>query len=415
MNIKALLIGESPVVLWSLSSRERLQRQLKSLAIALAEDTPGAKHVAPEESRYLLVRCDFLFETRTFQALLQKEEFLLLSDDHTEVAAAIVGTAQAENMARLMEQQFADRQSDVPQVSTAGEGSSEQISKSLASGDRSALSVYDKKLRRATPPLLEQLTSERIRELEDELYGNAYKGVTDLVTKWVWPRPAKYLVNFCAKRDISPNQVTSVGLLLVILSGFFFYRGYFAFGLVAGWIMTLLDTVDGKLARVRVQSSEAGNLFDHGIDLIHPPFWYLLWGMGLAHLGYSVPITLAGSLIFIGYIGGRLAELAFQQICGGSIFVWRPFDSWFRLITARRNPCLIILTATLFAPLAGFWMVVGWTLLTTIILWIRVVQGCIVRSQTGQKLPSWLEEPDASDRYPRDYPVFSRTLGAYGS
>lgn len=364
----------------------------------------------------MLIRCDFLFEIRSFQSLLQKEEFLLLADDQRQVAAAIVDAAHAGEVAHLMEKQFAQQQSGALLPGESREYATAALGQSLPSGDRSALYVYDEELRRATPPLLKPLTPERTGELEDELYGNAYKGVTDLVTKWLWPRPAKHLVHLCAGRSITPNQVTSIGLLLVILAGFFFYLGHFAAGLIAGWIMTLLDTVDGKLARVRVESSPAGNLFDHGIDLIHPPFWYLLWATGLAQLGYPLPVALAGTLIFTGYIGGRLAELAFQQICGGSsIFTWRPFDSWFRLITARRNPCLIILTAALLlgAPLAGLWAVVAWTLVTTLVLWVRVAQGYMARRETGGKLPSWLEEPDAVDRYPRDYPVFSRTRGAY--
>jgi phosphatidylglycerophosphate synthase len=42
-----------------------------------------------------------------------------------------------------------------------------------------------------------------------------------------------------------------------------------------------LDTVDGKLARVTVTSGRFGHCFDHIIDLIHPPVWYILWGRGL--------------------------------------------------------------------------------------------------------------------------------------
>jgi phosphatidylglycerophosphate synthase len=45
--------------------------------------------------------------------------------------------------------------------------------------------------------------------------------------------------------------------------------------------MTLLDTVDGKLARVTVASSKFGHVLDHGVDIVHPPFWYLAWGLGL--------------------------------------------------------------------------------------------------------------------------------------
>ena len=50
-------------------------------------------------------------------------------------------------------------------------------------------------------------------------------------------------------------------------------------------------------------------------------------------------------LILIGYIGGRLCEGAFQLwIASFDIFIWRPMDSFSRLITARRNPNLILLT-----------------------------------------------------------------------
>ena len=53
--------------------------------------------------------------------------------------------------------------------------------------------------------------------------------------------------------------------------------------------MTFLDTVDGKLARVTVNSSYFGHLFDHAIDLISPPFWYLIWGLGLESWQPGIP------------------------------------------------------------------------------------------------------------------------------
>ena len=81
--------------------------------------------------------------------------------------------------------------------------------------------------------------------------------------------------------------------------------------------MTFLDTVDGKLARVTVTSTRLGNIFDHGIDLVHPPLWYLAWGIGLAleppAIG-GVPLSLLFGVILAGYIGGRLCEGAFQLL-----------------------------------------------------------------------------------------------------
>ena len=56
-------------------------------------------------------------------------------------------------------------------------------------------------------------------------------------------------------------------------------------GVLSGFIFMVLDTVDGKLARCTGASSKWGNVFDHGIDLIHPPFWWWAWEHGLAAYG----------------------------------------------------------------------------------------------------------------------------------
>ena len=131
-------------------------------------------------------------------------------------------------------------------------------------------------------PYVLPVTAENRGALEQLAFSGAYKGVTDLVTKWLWPVPAQWATRACVRMGITPNQVTAASLVLVIVAGVLFARGEFGWGLLAGWIMTFLDTVDGKLARVTVTSTRLGNIFDHGIDLVHPPLWYLAWGIGLA-------------------------------------------------------------------------------------------------------------------------------------
>ena len=61
--------------------------------------------------------------------------------------------------------------------------------------------------------------------------------------------------------------------------------------MAAGLGFMVLDTVDGKLARCTITSSKWGNVFDHGIDLVHPPFWWWAWAVGLA--AYGTPISTA--------------------------------------------------------------------------------------------------------------------------
>jgi len=256
---------------------------------------------------------------------------------------------------------------------------------------------FEMGLRKLDRPYVLRIRAERQAVLEQLLFSGAYKGVTDLVTKWLWPAPAQQVTRWCVHAGVTPNQVTAMSLVLVILALALFARGDYGWGLLAGWIMTFLDTVDGKLARVTVTSTQLGNIFDHGIDLIHPPLWYLAWGMGLALSdasiwGFALPVIY--SVIFATYIGGRLCEGAFQLwIARFSIFTWRPFDSYFRLIVARRNPSMIMLTAGLCAgrPDLGLLAVAAWHALSMGILVVRLLQGAGARLR-GKAVLSWFTE-----------------------
>jgi phosphatidylglycerophosphate synthase len=170
-----------------------------------------------------------------------------------------------------------------------------------------------------------------------------------------------------------------------------FWRGDFALGLLAAWLMTFLDTVDGKLARVTLTATRLGNVFDHGIDLMHPPFWWWAWFAGLGAAGFAMPDqSLLLAVVVGGYILQRVEEGIFIKSFGIEMHIWRPFDSWFRLITARRNPNLVLLTAgTLFGgPDLGMIAVAAWTAVSLSIHTMQILQA-LAAHRKGQ-LVSWL-------------------------
>jgi len=175
--------------------------------------------------------------------------------------------------------------------------------------------------------------------------------------------------------------------------------------------------VDGKLARVSVASSRIGHVLDHGIDLVHPPFWYIAWGLGLGTAqAAGMQVELLCWLVGAGYVAGRLIEAAFHQLGHCGMFSWRPFDAWFRLITARRNPCLVVLTLGTAAGRAdlAFIGVVGWTLASSGIGFLRLLYAAGVRWRAGQPLDSWLKDGERAEReHPRAWRTFSATRGAY--
>jgi phosphatidylglycerophosphate synthase len=248
---------------------------------------------------------------------------------------------------------------------------------------------FIRKLRRRVEVSAHSIADERVRAVEKRLFGNVYKGVTDVVTKYAWPWPAFHVTRAVSRLGITPNMVTSVGLVMVFVAAWFFFSGELAWGLAAAWLMTFLDTVDGKLARVTVTSSPFGNFLDHGTDIIHPPIWWycLAHGVALIDPGQARSIWAAFWVILGCYLIGRIVEIAFHRVFGFNQFIWRPFDSRFRLVVSRRNIILLIMTIGLIVGAAteAFLACAGWSIISTIIQVVRIGQAYASRPIT-----SWL-------------------------
>jgi phosphatidylglycerophosphate synthase len=254
--------------------------------------------------------------------------------------------------------------------------------------------LENEELRKKERPFMERLEPGTVRSLERASYFGAYKGVTDLLTKYLWPEWALVLTRWAARIGMTPNQVSLIGALLCVLATWLFYEGRYWPGLAAGLVFMVLDTVDGKLARCTVTSSKIGEVIDHGIDLVHPPFWWWAWGVGLHVYGRPLPQDLFWwtlAVIVGGYVVQRLIEGVFIVRFGMHIHVWRRFDSRFRLITARRNPNMVILLAFLIAgrPDWGLVAVAAWTVISLVVHIVQLVQAMAARA-AGRPVVSWL-------------------------
>jgi phosphatidylglycerophosphate synthase len=251
-------------------------------------------------------------------------------------------------------------------------------------------------LRKRGRPFVLPLDAADPEPVERAAYDGAYKGITDLLTLYLWRRPAFYLTRWAARACLSPNCVTLVGGLLCVLAFFLFWNAQYWWGVLAGFSFMVLDTVDGKLARVTGASSKWGNVFDHGIDLIHPPFWWWAWEHGLDAYGMPHEPFFELMMMWIvigGYVAQRIIEGIFIRRFGGiHIHVWQKIDSKFRLVTARRNPNMVILVVALLfgRPDIGLEYVAWWTLASLIFHGVRLAQAS-EKAARGIKIRSWLE------------------------
>ena len=260
--------ADSPLRVWGLPSEVRLQRQL---------ERAGAVEDDPQAQRLVLLRADWVYDDALVRGLVG-------ADDDVALMAPDGGVVALGCRPRCGDR----RRRAARRTARACHGPALVTPAQIADG-------YNDALRKREPPYLMPLTAADLPAIERRIFAGSYKGVTDLVTLYVWPRPAR-AVTRCARtpasrRTRSPRRACCWCSRRWRCSGPATTAGAW----LAAWVMTFLDTVDGKLARVTLTSSRWGNVFDHSIDLIHPPFWWWAWIVGLPAPDFSLPAGQPGA------------------------------------------------------------------------------------------------------------------------
>ncbi|MEM7491042.1 MAG: CDP-alcohol phosphatidyltransferase family protein, partial [Pseudomonadota bacterium] len=277
---------------WSMAPVERLRRILARAGVTEFgpwEGVLGIERTVPGRS-HLILRADHEYAPILLADLADRPGTVLTHDGRP--VAAHVDASLAEGAAADVEA-----------------GRIEALAGLPALAPEALSSAHDKALRKREVPYVMPIRPDTVDAVERRTFEGSYKGVTDFVTRHVWPVPARAATRWCAANGISPNTVTTVSLVLVLLAMALFWFGFFVTGAIVGWAMCFLDTVDGKLARTTVNSSKWGNVYDHGIDLIHPPFWYWAWFVGVVGAGVaSDAMVWSLWVIIVGYVVQRIQE-----------------------------------------------------------------------------------------------------------
>ena len=374
------LIGDSTAELWFERPTERLCRSFAGAGVLQVVEEA---QLTSQQGSLILAQADAVIDTPLVKALIATPGAILLSNGRQAgLPLAIHAPAGlAIEAAEVLRRGHCD---------TVPNGL-----KPMPVADLGA--SYWQALRKREEPYALLSGHEDAAHTEWRMFMGTYKGATDLVTKWLWPRPAFYVTKFCARFGITPNQVTAVSLVMVIAAFYWFWEGAWLLGLLVAWLMTFLDTVDGKLARITLRSSKFGNFFDHSIDLVHPPFWYWAWAVGVQAGPNSLAAdTLIAVLAII--IGGYILQRVIEGIAiwrlGLEIHVWRKIDTWFRLVTARRNPNLVLLTLSIVIgrPDLGLVSVAVWTAVCLLLHLFQLFQAFAAVGKGG-RLRSWMAGP----------------------
>ncbi|MDO9314980.1 MAG: CDP-alcohol phosphatidyltransferase family protein [Burkholderiaceae bacterium] len=233
--------------------------------------------------------------------------------------------------------------------------------------DEQEFPAYMDKLRRSLPYWIHAVNDAATRRrLERQMFWDNYKGSTDLLTRYVYPPLVWPLVRLCVRLGLHPNTVTLLSIVLTIAAVPLFARGDFLLGFVCAYGMSVLDSVDGKLARLTLTDSKIGNVLDHGTDIVHPPFWYFafVWGLG-AHSADD-PLYQAAIWMIVFYVADRIVLSIAKRRIGFALHAATRLDGIVRSFIARRNITMTIMAVSILLGVgaAGFYIITAWQGLT---------------------------------------------------
>jgi phosphatidylglycerophosphate synthase len=243
--------------------------------------------------------------------------------------------------------------------------------------DAARVDDYIVSMRRHVRPLcFPTLRAQERRLAERIIMDAAQKGTLDFPAYVHAPIETAIVALLCKTR-ITPNQVTIAGFIIGCGATAAFVIGRVGLGLLAALAFGVVDGLDGKLSRVKVETTERGK-WEHHLDyLIENSWWtaiaFHLWQTAQFPNAFYFLALLIGSHLVDEFVKRR-AKMATGRLLDDVA----PFDRAFRLIAARRNVYVWVLAAgfLLGAFPKSYAIICGWAAVTAAVHLVRSVWIC---------------------------------------
>jgi phosphatidylglycerophosphate synthase len=232
-------------------------------------------------------------------------------------------------------------------------------------------------MRRHVRPLCFPAPPEQDRRLAERvILDSAQKGTLDLPAYVHAPIETRIISLLCKTR-ITPNQITIAGLIIGFSATAAFATGHVGLGILAALIFDIVDGLDGKQSRVKIETTERGK-WEHHLDYLVENSWWVviafhLWRSGqLPNAFYFLALLIASHLL------DEFAKRRVKIARGRLLDDVMPFDRAFRLIAARRNVYVWILACgfLLGAFPQSYAIICGWAAISAAIHLVRTVWIC---------------------------------------
>jgi phosphatidylglycerophosphate synthase len=223
------------------------------------------------------------------------------------------------------------------------------------------------------------------RSAERVILESAQKGTLD-IPALVHAPIETFIVSKLCKTPITPNQLTVISNIVAWCATILFAIGHLGWGIAVALAVGVLDGLDGKLARVKLETSKAGEL-EHFFDVLFENSWWIAIAYHL-HVSGKLPNAFWFlALLLIAEVFAGLARGSIVRCFGKSISELGRFDRLVRLIGGRRNVYVWILALgiALGAPAFAFKLVAWWEVATAAVHWPRAAWALWMRARQSAR------------------------------
>src|SRR5207248_2788194 len=273
-----VLSSTAELITESLFNPSWARSQVDVTVQARPEGPVKAEHIVevwPDATQLLLVlRGNTVFDHRLLRLLLTQVSTAALVDSSVPVEFEPL-VASAENTsagkfcgAAVLQYEWA---------STQNGSFDRDLCEGLDHGAVVALNVaaqyfYDPALRRKLRPFwFPAPSASNTRLAEGVLLDSVQKGSLDLPARIHAPIE-KFLISHLCKTSITAHQLTIAWIVIACVITVLFALGHLIWGIGLALIVGILDGLDGKQARVKVETSESGKL-EHRFDSLFEVAW----------------------------------------------------------------------------------------------------------------------------------------------
>ena len=357
--------------LWGMTLVERQLREMARLGLQRATVLVGAEEAVRRlrDDFTQLYRIEVVFVGEAEAASVSEAGWLALEGDAVYDERVLQHLAEAEGACAVVGSEAA-----ALRLGPGPGPGSEGVAGWLDSGDLprvplEALGAYVAELRLTMPAFVRRLQRrEDLRAVDRLMYRRTFKGVIDAVARYGYFHLVRWLTRQASRTSLTPNFLTILSVLGIWAAIPFFAVGLHALGVGAAWAGVLLDSVDGKLARLRLHLSDAMGAFEHISAMPGLGLWFVALGWNLNGGAWAGPYSGATALMVGAFVIDKILSGLFKKRHGRELFDFRPLDALFHLVACRRNICLLFISlgaAVGRLPLA-FELMVGWMLATLV-------------------------------------------------